>query len=102
MNGRDGWRACLSAAIAFAVAVASLASAAEPRALPVRVPEGFVVDLYADDDLATNITAMTIDHRGRVVVAGPGYIRTLRDDDGDGRADRSLPYAEGHATGARG
>ena len=102
MSRGGAWRACVSAAILSAVAAASSASAAESRALPVRVPEGFVVELYADDELAANITAMTVDHHGRVVVAGPGYIRTLLDDDGDGRADRGLMFAEGHATGARG
>ena len=92
----------LATALRCAVAAPSLLSATEPRALPVRVPEGFVVELYADDDLATNITAMTVDHHGRVVVAGPGYIRTLLDDDGDGRADHEQQIVDGHATGARG
>ena len=45
------------------------------------VPEGFEVTLWADDDLATNIYAMTTDSRGRIVVAGPDYIKTLIDSD---------------------
>ncbi|MBA4019046.1 MAG: hypothetical protein C0483_17905 [Pirellula sp.] len=86
----------------FAVSAIARLQAAVPQSLPVRVPEGFVVELYADDDLATNITAMTVDHRGRVVVAGPGYIRILHDDDNDGRADWARQFVDGHATGARG
>jgi putative heme-binding domain-containing protein len=70
--------------------------------LPVRVPPGFGVTLYTDDDLATDVTAMTVDHEGNVVVAGPGYIKTLHDDDGDGRADRAPMFAEGPPGGAQG
>ena len=51
------------------------------------VPEGFEVTLYADDDLAHDIYSMTIDSRGRVVVAGAGYVRILHDRDGNGAAD---------------
>lgn len=72
----------------------------EPQ--PFRVPEGFEVTLYADDDLAHNIYSLTIDSQGRVVVAGPGYIKTLHDDDGDGRADRFTLFADLPASGAHG
>lgn len=75
-------------------------AAAEPPA--VKVPPGFEAVLYADDDLATDVTALTIDHEGNVVVAGPGYIKTLHDDDGDGRADRASLFAEGPPGGAQG
>ncbi|MGC3968171.1 MAG: hypothetical protein QM775_12615 [Pirellulales bacterium] len=82
-------------ALSFAIGVADFAAsarcaAAEAVDLPVRLPAGFSAALYAGDDLATDISSMTIDHRGRVVVAGPGYIKTLHDDDGDGRAERSV------------
>ena len=53
----------------------------------VRVADGFEVTLYADDNLASNIYSMTIDSRGRVVVAGPRYVKILHDRDGDGRAE---------------
>ena len=47
------------------------------EALGVRVVAGFRVTLYADQDLANDIQAMTLDSRGRVVVTGPGYIKLL-------------------------
>ena len=43
----------------------------------VRVPDGFEVSLYADDDLAHDIYSMTIDSLGRVVVSGAGYVRIV-------------------------
>ena len=59
-----------------------------------RVPDGFEATLWADDDLATNIYAMTTDSRGRIVVSGPGYIKTLIDTDADGRADRAELFTD--------
>ena len=56
--------------------------------LGLRVPANFEVSLYADDALAHDIFSMTLDARGRVVVAGAGYVKILHDDDGDGRAAR--------------
>ncbi len=75
-------------------------AAAEP--LGVRVPEGFEVTLFADDDLAHDILSLTIDSFGRVVVSGPGYVRILLDRDGDGRADAYKQYVSGPKTGAQG
>ena len=37
---------------------------------------------------------MTLDSRGRVVVTSRGYVKTLHDDDGDGKADRATLFAE--------
>ncbi|MCG8586334.1 MAG: hypothetical protein MI757_16625, partial [Pirellulales bacterium] len=68
----------------------------------LRAPEGFEVTLYADDDLAHNIYSMTIDSRGRVVVAGPGYVKTLHDDNNDGRADRATLFSPIPKSGAHG
>lgn len=65
------------------------------------VPPGFRVDHFADDDLAHDIHCMTIDPKGRVVVAGPGYIRILIDSDGDGKADRYTQFADGPEKGAQ-
>src|SRR5688572_27928584 len=45
-----------------------------------RLPEGFACRLYADDDLGHDISCMTFDSQGRVVVSGPGYIQTLLSD----------------------
>ena len=66
------------------------------------VPDGFRVSLYARDDLAHDIYSMTLNARGQVVVAGRGYVKTLHDDDGDGRADRATLFSKEPATGARG
>jgi putative membrane-bound dehydrogenase-like protein len=66
------------------------------------VPDGFEVIEYADGKLANDIFCMTVDPKGRLVVSGRGYIRTLIDDDGDGRADRAVEFAAGPKDGAMG
>lgn len=66
------------------------------------VPKGFVVTQFADDDLAHNIYSLTFDAEGRAVVAGPGYVNILHDDDGDGRADRATRFADVPGSGAQG
>jgi putative heme-binding domain-containing protein len=66
------------------------------------LPPGFVVTEFAGDHLAHDIYTMTIDARGRIFVAGRGYIRQLIDDDGDGRADRALDVADHPKDGAMG
>ncbi|MGE0608938.1 MAG: hypothetical protein AB7O62_17715 [Pirellulales bacterium] len=77
--------------------------AEEPAAeLGLAAPPGFGVSLYAGDDLAHDIFSMTLDSQGRVVVAGPNYVKTLHDDDGDGRADRAALFSETPASGAHG
>ena len=68
----------------------------------IQVPEGFRVDKICDDELATNIYALTVDQFGRTVVSGPGYVRILLDRNGDGVADDFLPFADGPKTGAQG
>jgi putative membrane-bound dehydrogenase-like protein len=70
--------------------------------LGVRVPEGFEVELYADDTLAHDIYSMTFDAQGRVVIAGAGYVKILHDTDGDGRADKATLYSELPKSGAHG
>ena len=70
--------------------------------LGIRVPPGFEVSLYADDALAHDIYSMTVDAQGRVVVAGAGYVKTLHDSDGDGRADRATLFSSLPASGAHG
>lgn len=74
---------------------------AEDR-LGVRVPEGFEVTLFADDDLAHDIYSMTIDSYGRVVVSGAGYIKLLIDSDQDGIADEAKVFVNGPKSGAQG
>jgi putative membrane-bound dehydrogenase-like protein len=63
---------------------------------------GFEVSLYADDSLATDIFCLTIDAKGRVVVASKGYVKVLHDDDGDGKADRATVFADMPRSGAHG
>ncbi len=79
---------------------APLGTAAPDHGL--RVPAGFEVTQFADDKLANDIYTLTIDPQGRIVVAGRGYIRILVDDDGDGRADRALDFADAPKDGAMG
>ena len=61
--------------------------------LGVRIPRGFRITLYADASLANDIHAMTLDSQGRVVVTGPGYIKTLLDQNDDGVADAAVLFA---------
>lgn len=92
---------CTRHSLAIAVALAAIAARADEPA-QFRVPDGFRVSQFAGDDLVHNVCSMTFDPRGRVVVSGPGYVKTLHDDDGDGRADRATRFAAGPASGARG
>jgi putative membrane-bound dehydrogenase-like protein len=68
----------------------------------IRVPAGFRVELYADDDLAHDIHSLTIDSFGRVTVSGPGYVRILIDADEDGRAETFKQFVDRPKTGAQG
>ncbi len=68
----------------------------------LRAPEGFEVCQYADETLTPDAIRMTVDRRGRIVVSGPGYIRILIDDDGDGRADRAEDFSSEPRGGAMG
>ena len=70
--------------------------------LGVRVPDGFHVQLYADDDLAHDIYSLTLDSFGRVVVSGAGYVKILLDSNADGIADTAKTFAKGPQTGAQG
>jgi len=67
-----------------------------------KVPAGFEVSVYADDDLAHDIFSMTTDAQGRIVVAGRGYVKTLHDTDSDGTADQATVFATAPKSGARG
>ena len=94
--------------LAMGIASSLLFWAAPLTAVPIddrlglRVPPGFAVTEVADSALANDIFRMTLDPRGRVMVAGRGYLRTLVDDDGDGRADRAVEFADGPRDGAMG
>lgn len=67
-----------------------------------RLPPDFVISQVADHTLADDIFCLTIDPRGRITVAGRGYIRILHDDDGDGRADRVTQFSDVPRDGAQG
>jgi hypothetical protein len=87
-------------AIALTI-VASVACGGEPGNLGFEVPKGFEVALYADDSLATDIHMLTVDSKGRVVVAGKGYIKILHEND-KGIADRATLFADFPKSGAHG
>jgi putative membrane-bound dehydrogenase-like protein len=84
------------------VAVLSVAGTVVAQAPGLTAPPGFEVTEYAGPALANDICCMTVDARGRPVVAGRGYIRVLVDDDGDGKADRAIDFAHEPKDGAMG
>lgn len=92
---------CAVVLLSLAFAVTTRTADAQ-EATGLRVPDGFTVTLFADDDLAHDIHSLTIDSLGRVTVSGPGYVRFLPDDDGDGKADRAIEFVSGPKTGAQG
>lgn len=89
-------------ATAFVFMLISADVHAQPNSLGLKVPPGFEVVEFADGKLANDIHTMTVDPKGRMVVAGRGYIRILVDDDGDGRADRAIDFAAEPKDGAMG
>lgn len=70
--------------------------------LPFEIAEGFQVTLAADDDLVHDCSCMTTDGLGRPVVSGPGYIKTLIDDNADGIYDRAILWSTSLRQGAQG
>lgn len=74
----------------------------EVKQLGLRLPQGFSVTEFADHRLANDIYTLSIDPKGRVIVAGRGYIRILVDRDGDGRADHAKEFADRPKDGAMG
>ncbi len=94
------WLACKALTNLDAAALAG--GPPEGADLGLRVPPGFEVVQFADDELAHNIYSLTIDAAGRVVAAGPNYVKRLLDEDGDGRADRAELFSELPASGAHG
>ena len=63
---------------------------------------GFRVEKIAGSSEAYDIQCLTLDARGRVVVSGPGYIRTLIDSDGDGYLETVRETYRGPTSGAQG
>lgn len=69
--------------------------------LGLRVARGFKVSMISTPDLANDLYCMTLDGKGRPVVSSAGWVKTLHDDDGDGKMDRATTFAE-TKTGAMG
>ena len=78
-------------------------------AVPIKVPEGFTVELVAGPPLVTHPTMAAFDNRGRLYVCNnagvnmnneeleqnlPNSIRQLIDEDGDGRFDSFRVFAD--------
>ncbi len=100
LSGRHTLSTCVAVVLLATISVAAGTNSLSDTGL--KVPPDFEVLRFANDDLAHDIFSMTIDARGRVVVSGPGYIRTLIDDDRDGQADRAVQFADRPASGAQG
>jgi glucose/arabinose dehydrogenase len=86
--------AFLSFSVGFLVATAWAAD--------FEVPDGFVVQQVADDSLVHDAFCMSLDSRGRPLVSGPGYVRTLLDEDRDGRFEKGVDWAKLPQSGAQG
>ena len=95
-------RTISAAPLFFFLLLAPTETLAQREAAGVRVPEGFNISLFADDEMAHNIYSLTLDSRGRVVVSGPGYIRILIDADSDGKAESVKQFVDGPRSGAQG
>lgn len=68
----------------------------------LRVPAGFEVAEFADSKLANDIFHLSLDPKGRVVVAGPGYLRLLLDEKNTGKATRAVDLLPEIKQGAQG
>ncbi len=99
-----GWITCfLCVSMLYIICIQGIANRAraddDP---PFMVPDGFSVQKVADDSMAHDCFCMTLDRLGRPVVSGPGYIRTLVDEDGDGKFDKSFLWSNLPKQGAQG
>lgn len=102
---RFNWLAMLM--LTGLISVSQPGIAAEPAsdavlAGAVRLPPGFTFTRFAGDQQAHDLHALTFNARGELVVAGPGFIRILRDENGDGVAETSTLFAETPVSGAQG
>jgi putative heme-binding domain-containing protein len=85
-----------------ALLLLAAAPAAAPAAVSdLKLPPGFTARLYADNPVAPDIYTMTIDDDGRVLVAGPGYVRLLVPGSDD-YADRAIDLIDGLKDGPMG
>lgn len=98
------WKNCLLCVSWTLVHVGALSVACsqDPESAPFTVPDGFSVQRVADDALAHDCFCMTLDSSGRPVISGPGYLRTLVDDNRDGIYDRGVAWTKEVKQGAQG
>lgn len=101
LRGNQVWTFPISVAFVLLHGLASNTLAIE-EVPPFTVPDGFSVQKVADDSLVHDCFCMTLDGLGRPVVSGPGYIRTLLDDNSDGQFDRSVLWSNLPKQGAQG
>ncbi|MFO0823812.1 MAG: c-type cytochrome [Gemmataceae bacterium] len=83
------------------LALAVIPTAPSP-ATDISVPPGFTAAVVADNAIAPDIYTMTIDDKGRVLVAGRGYVRVLVDENNDGVAERAIDLIDGLKDGPMG
>jgi putative heme-binding domain-containing protein len=69
--------------------IVALTCSADPS-VGLKMPDGFVVSLFAGPELANDIFCLHVDSTGRVLVAGRGYVRHLIDTNADGKADQAI------------
>ena len=79
--------------VSLAVAAAAAQESGADAGAAMKTAPGLRCSVAAGDSLVHDAFSMTTDPAGRPVVSGPGYVRTLLDDDGDGRYDRGVDWA---------
>ncbi len=70
--------------------------------LGLKVQSGFEIAEWAGPQQAADIQAITIHPNGGLIVSGPGYVRWLRDEDHDGRAESTTDMIPRLPAGAMG
>ncbi len=98
------WKTCSHslATVLVLVGCASICRRSCSQTFPFTVPDGFVVQRVADDTLSHDCFCMALDSQGRPVISGPGYLKTLVDDDADGVYDRGVEWTKEIKQGAQG
>src|SRR6516225_829528 len=87
----------------FALLALTMPALACAESLPgFKLPWGFEITEYAGNDLAPDITCLTIDAKGRVTVAGRGYIRILVDETNSGKATKAIEFTKNVKDAAHG
>lgn len=86
----------------FSGAVSSFAAWSMAADEDIQVAEGLTIRLIADDELVPDCSTIACDWQGNVIASGPGYIRRLVDEDGDGRMDSQLTLVDALGHGAHG